>query len=55
MATQRYKTSLLVLKKIRTSEIFFNMRKEISHLQEAMESYIITGVQTPMKYQDISL
>ena len=33
-----------MLKKIRTSELFlFNMRKEISYLQEAMQCSIITG------------
>ena len=36
MVAWRYEISLLVLKKARTSEIFFNTRREISYLPAAM-------------------
>ena len=36
MAAWRYEISLLLLKKLFTREIFFNTRREISYLREAM-------------------
>ena len=36
IAVQRYEISLQVLKNTRTSEIFFNTRREILYLQAAM-------------------
>lgn len=36
IAVQRYEISLQVLKNMRTSEIFFDTRREILYLQAAM-------------------
>ena len=40
MAVRRYKISLRVLKNISRVKYFFNMRREISHLQVAMQCSI---------------